>query len=54
MELTYSETEKIVEMKYTATSATGSTFSPGVYKISDKILMLESLLPDDVQIKYYN
>ena len=50
MEITYSEVEKVLAMKYIPTSSSGYTLSPGVYEKIDIILMLKSLLPVDLTI----
>ena len=50
MELTNSEIEKVVEIKYVNTSTIGFTSPPGVYVFSDINLMLKILLPDEVKV----
>ena len=50
MELAYSEVEKILDRKIIATSSTGYTLLPGIYRITDFISMLKSLLPDRVKV----
>ena len=40
MKLTYSENEKIIDLKYIATSTIGYTLPPVIYEISDINLML--------------
>ena len=46
LELTYSEIENIIVVKYIATTSIGYTLPPGKYEISDINLILKSLLPD--------
>ena len=50
LELSYTEILKIIEMISIDASTTGLTLPLGVYKFSDIILMLKSLLPDDVKV----
>ena len=50
MESTYSEIEKILDVKYIATLSIGYTLPPGMYEIIDNNLMLKSLPPDDVKV----
>ena len=50
MELTNSEIESILALKYIATSPTGYTLPHGIYEISDFNSMLKSLLPFDVKV----
>ena len=49
-ELAYSKIEKILDIKYIATSVTAYTLPPGIYEITDINSMLKSLLPDDVKV----
>ena len=51
MELTCREIEKLLDMKYIDASSTRYTLPTVIYEISDNILMLQSLLPDDVEVK---
>ena len=48
LELTYSEIENIIVVKYNATTSIGYTLPPGIHEISDINLILKSLLPDEV------
>ena len=50
MELTYSEIEKILDVKYIDTSTIGYTLPPGIYEIDDKNLMLKNLFPNEVKL----
>ena len=50
MELTYSEIEKILDVKSNPTISTEYALPPGIYEISDNNLMLKSLLPDEVKV----
>ena len=50
MELTYSEIEKILDVKYIATSIIGYTLPVGIYEISDNNSMIKSLLPNNVKV----
>ena len=50
MELTNSEIDRILDMKYIATSSTGCTFPPEIYEIIDINSMLKSLFPDEVKV----
>ena len=50
IELTYSEIEKILDVKSNPTSCTGYTLQPGIYEISDNNLILKPLLPDVVKV----
>ena len=50
MELTYSEIEKIIDLKYIATSTIGYTLQPVIYESSDINLMVKNLLPDEVKV----
>ena len=52
MELTNDKIENILAMKYIDASTTGYTLPVGMYEISDVVLMLSSLLPDDVKVKF--
>ena len=54
MELTYSEIENILDMRYFPTSSTGYILPPGIHEISDINLMLKSLLPDEVKVEITN
>ena len=54
MELTYGETEEILDTKYTATSSTGYTLPPGIFEIAFFDLMLKSFFPDEVKVKITN
>ena len=49
MELTNSEVENILDMKYFDASITGYTVPPGIYEIGDINFNLKYLLPDDVK-----
>ena len=49
-ELSYSEIEDILEVKYIATKTTGYTLPPGLYEISDLILIMTSLVPNEVRV----
>ena len=49
-QLTYNEMIDILDLKYIPTSTIGYTLAPGIYEISDVILMLKSLLPKEVKI----
>ena len=49
-ELTYSEIENIVDMKYIDASTTRYTLEPGIYEFSDNKLLIESLLPSDMKV----
>ena len=50
MELTYSEIEKILDVKYIATSTIGYTLPVGIYEIIDNNSTIKSLLPNDVKV----
>ena len=50
MELTYSEIEKKLHMKYIDTSTFGYTLPLGVYQSSDIILMLKNSLPNKLKV----
>ena len=50
MELTYSEVEKILDVKCIATSCTEYTPPPGIYEMSDNNLMLKSLFHNEVKV----
>ena len=50
-ELTYGEIGKLLDVGYIPPKIIGYTLPPGVYEIGDIILMLKSLLPDDVQVE---
>ena len=50
MEITYSEIEKILDVKCVNGSTVGYTLPSGVHEISDIDLMLKSLLPDELKI----
>ena len=50
VELTYSEIEKMLDVKYIATSTIGYTLPAGIYEVSDIKMMLKSLLPDEVEV----
>ena len=50
MELIYSEIEYILDVRCNATTSIGYTLPFGLYEHSDNILMLKSLLPDEVRV----
>ena len=51
LELTKNEIIDIPGMKYTSTSTKGYTLPSGIYEIRDIEFMLQSLLPNDVEVK---
>ena len=50
-ELTYTEIEDTLDVKYNAGSTTGYTLPPGIYEITAINLMVNSLLPIKVKVK---
>ena len=50
LEVTYTEILSTLELKYIKTSITRYTLPPGVYEISNKNLMLKSLLLDEGKV----
>ena len=54
MELTNSEVENILDMKYIDVKSTRYTFPPGSYESIDSNSMLKSLLPDDMKVNISN
>ena len=52
MKLTYSENEKILDLKYIPTKSIGYNLPPGLNEIIDIISMLNSLLPEDVKVNF--
>ena len=50
LQLTYSEIEYILDVKYIDTKAVGYTLPPGIYEISEINLMVKCWLPDEVKI----
>ena len=50
-ELTYSEIQFILDLKYIATSTKGHTLPPGINKICDLNSMLKLLLPTEGKVK---
>ena len=50
MELTYSEIEKRLDVKFNATSTLGYTLPVGIYEIDDIISMFMNLLPNKVKV----
>ena len=51
LELTYSEVDYFLDIKYFVASSTGSTSEPGNFEFSENISMLKSLLSDIVKVK---
>ena len=52
MELTYCEIEKILDVKYIATSTTRYTLPVGIYETSGISSMLKNLLPNEVKVNF--
>ena len=52
LQLTYDEVVDILDVKNIAGSTIGYKLPPGVYEIIDLILILKSLLPNDVKVKF--
>ena len=50
LDSTYEETWHILDVKYIAGSSTGYTLPLPIHEISDNILMLKSLLPNEVKV----
>ena len=50
MEFTYDEIIDILDVKYIAGLTKGYTLVPGIYEVTDIIMMLKSLLPEDVKV----
>ena len=50
MELTYSEIEKVLDVKYIATSTIRYTLPVGIYEIRDFNSMLKNLLPNEMKV----
>ena len=50
VELTYDEIIDTLEANYIAASSTGHTLPTGIDEIIDIVLMLKSLVPDEVKI----
>ena len=50
MGLTYNETLDRLDVKYIVASTVGYTLAPGIYELSDIILMLKFLLPKEVKV----
>ena len=50
-ELTYNEIVDILDIKYIPTSTKGYTLPCGIYEIRDINFMIQSLLPNDVEVK---
>ena len=49
--LTYNEIVDILDIKYIPTSTKGYTLPCGIYEIRDINFMIQSLLPNDVEVK---
>ena len=54
MELTYSEIERILDMKNIDTSTTRYTPPPGIFELNDVKLLLKSLLPNETKVNISN
>ena len=52
MESTYDEIMDALDIKYTSATSNGYTLPSGLYETIDIFLMLKSVLPDDVEVKY--
>ena len=52
MELTYHEVAEILDTKNIDAKSTGYTLPPGLYEVFVINLILKSLLPDDVKVKF--
>ena len=50
MELTYSEIENILFMKYSDSSTTGNTLEPGIFEVSEINIMLKSVRSHEVNL----
>ena len=50
LELPYEETVEIFDVKYNSGSTKGYTLQPGIYQITDNILILKSLLPKEIKV----
>ena len=53
-QLTYSEVENILDMKYVDTSATGYILEPGINETGHNILMVKSFFPQIVKVNITN
>ena len=51
-QFTYDEIIDILDLKYIPTTTIRYTIPSGIYETSDIILMLKSLLPDEVKLNY--
>ena len=51
MELTYDEIVDILDINYTDGSTFGCVLPVGIYKVTDKNSLINSLLPDGVKVK---
>ena len=49
VQITFEEIIDILDVNYVAGSTIGNTLPPGIYEISDKKLMLKTLLPKNVK-----
>ena len=54
LRLTYDEVVEILDAKYIPGSTIGYTSPTGINEISDKISMLENLLPNEVNVNITN
>ena len=54
MELTFSEIEDVLDVKYNAVSTIGYSIPPEIYEISDFNLMIMFLLPNKLKVKIKN
>ena len=50
MESAYHEIMDILDINYFAASTNGCTFSPRIYEISDFLLLINSLLPNEIKV----
>ena len=50
LELTFSEIENILYMKYSDATTTGNTLEPGIYEVSENKFRLKSIQLDEVKL----